>query len=364
MGSYYWACYECGASNSIRVQRCRACGYVRPESLTPPPSSASAATESKPEHASMETAASGEAKDPLSRLTRWADDNPFVILAIAAVLIAPLVLMFLGLNASSALGLWFAALAIGIGIWVYWYSGRSFEEDFERLREEWRRTTAPRPAPGPAVPDTTVQPARSPKPPTSVPRSDLALTLRCPDCAEDVGVGATSCPYCGHRLIAAWLAYCETCDRRVEATASGHCPACGTQVADARGATSKGGQAVEDLRQLMAEFTTLMVAVDDALMHKWTSAFDTEDLAMIHSVIAATMPTLEAMKSMLDDKRAELLRIVPLDGFTSYSLAIDFYIDAGNDWLAGDLDGATAAMGIGQRYWEQAADVLEAALDG
>ena len=76
MGSYYWACYECGASNSLRVQRCRACGYVRPESLTPPPSDESATTEPQAQQASMEAVAQDAPQDLLSRLTKWADANP------------------------------------------------------------------------------------------------------------------------------------------------------------------------------------------------------------------------------------------------------------------------------------------------
>ena len=232
MGSYYWACYECGASNSIRVQRCRACGYVRPESLTPPAGADAATTEPEPQRSSVDAVVPAEPQDLLSRLTRWADANPRMLYVIAGVLIVPLVLMLLGLNASSALGLWFAALAVGIGVWVYWYSGRSFEKDFQRLTEEWQKATATPAAPLAAASTTVAPRARPPAPSATTERHDTTTELRCPDCAEDVGADAASCPYCEHRFDADRLAYCETCDRRVESVAGGLCPTCGQRTSE------------------------------------------------------------------------------------------------------------------------------------
>lgn len=227
MGSYYWACYECGASNSIRVQRCRACGYVRPESLTPPPGVATVASEPDLQQSTVEAVASDEPQDPLSKLTRWADANPRWLYVAAAVLLAPLLLMLLGFNASSALGLWFAALAIAVGVKVYWHSGRSFEADFQRLRAEWQKPTTTSAAPAPAAATRVAPPAEASTPPVTTPRRAMEAGLRCPDCAEDVLAGEPSCPYCEHRFDAERLAFCETCQRRVEAMASGMCPACG-----------------------------------------------------------------------------------------------------------------------------------------
>ena len=175
---------------------------------------------------------------------------------VAAVLLAPLALMFLGLNASSALGLWFAALAVGIGVWVYWYGGRSFEADLERLREEWRKTTAPRPDPTRTA-TTTPEPVAEPPAPvkgrheattaqrTTVPHETTVL-LRCPDCAEDVVADAASCPYCEHQYDVERLATCRTCDRRVEAIADDRCPACGSRVDKEKQITTGIGQADHD----------------------------------------------------------------------------------------------------------------------
>lgn len=58
--------------------------------------------------------------------------------------------------------------------------------------------------------------------------------VRCPMCAEEIGVDATVCPFCRTRLAITFEGYCSACHAVVEADPTGLCRRCGAPVADLR----------------------------------------------------------------------------------------------------------------------------------
>ena len=57
-------------------------------------------------------------------------------------------------------------------------------------------------------------------------------TKKCPMCAEEIPLAATTCEYCGSQFLVTSRGYCQACHALREADETGRCRVCGSQVVD------------------------------------------------------------------------------------------------------------------------------------
>ena len=145
----------------------------------------------------------------MARFESWVDAEPRVIPAAGIAAVAVVVLILVGVPALTALALLLLGIVVAVSVGIYRIYGEAFGL-------AWQRPDAvPTSVPSPPVP--TMDPNPVPRTTTamlpplapfsgavpvapSIVASAASSLLRCPDCAEDVEIGAATCPYCGCRL--------------------------------------------------------------------------------------------------------------------------------------------------------------------
>jgi hypothetical protein len=137
----WWACPECLSLNRRQVRRCYSCGRKRAHAVrVAPPTEETGVpprvtADDSPADASL-AQPSDEARPQgaTASVGRWVDSHRRVLYAAAVVSLLPVFLVLVGIPARSALGVWLLGLATAGGVELYWLRGRSFRDDWRRLR--------------------------------------------------------------------------------------------------------------------------------------------------------------------------------------------------------------------------------------
>ena len=238
-----WPCPQCHSLNMASARRCYSCAQgrsaatadltavdptsVAPDPAAPPVVVVARLTQDRSPEPELATSVEPphELPDPklvvdrgdllpflqdaFARFQRWVDAEPRVIPAAGIAAVAVVVLILVGIPALTAFALLLLGIVVVVGVGIYRIYGEAFGAAWQ----------------GPAAVPTSVPPApvsatdANPDPhpttgtlPPPAPFSSAAAAIpsiaasgalplsRCPDCAEDVEIGAVTCPYCGCRL--------------------------------------------------------------------------------------------------------------------------------------------------------------------
>ncbi|MEI7744762.1 MAG: hypothetical protein WCK58_13565 [Chloroflexota bacterium] len=121
-------------------------------------------------------------------------------------------------------------------------------------------------------------------------------------------------------------------------------------------AAGAGRRANADLAVYLVSVQPYLGQVERVLMEEWPDAFSSGTLDIVQQTVARTMPVLQRAGDHLAATPTPALFRRASDLMQA---AIGGYVSAGERWLEGDIDGATAAMTSALDTWTRGNEELD-----